>query len=301
MKTLEGKGTGRVSVSVDPGACQHCLSCERACPSQVFAFDGQEQPTVRHVGRCISCGHCVAICPHGALRHSALALEKFAPLPPRTTTFEELRDTFAKRRSCRLFAKEPIERQTLEQLIDATRHAPSSTNAQNVKHLVLTSQGDIDKLAAATARYYLGLMRKLDNPVTRLAIVATVGRRMVEAYRYRMPAIVEMFEKQQAGQDLLFHGATAVIVLYAPGMPHIASASCNLVAGQLMLLAEPLGLGAFYNGYALTALVRDKRARRDLCLPPTCTPGAVIALGTSAAQFHRVPPRHARRIIWGIE
>jgi nitroreductase len=274
--------------------------CERACPSGVFAFDGGHKPVVRYAGRCISCGHCVAICPHGAFAHSGLLPEKFSALPEQDTTFEALASTFAKRRSCRLFATEAIEKHTLEKLIDATRHAPTSTNAQNVKHLVLTSQADIDTLAQATARYYLRLMRQLENPITRTAIAAVVGKRIVEAYRYRMPAIVEMFEKQTAGQDPLFRGATAVLVLYAPGMPHIASASCNLAAGQLLLLAPPLGLGAFYNGYALTALVRDKSARNALHIPASCTPGAVIALGKQAAVFHRLPPRNARRIIWGL-
>jgi nitroreductase len=227
-------------------------------------------------------------------------MDKFESLPEERASFEQLLGSFRHRRSCRSFKNESVDRGTLEQLIDAGRYAATSTNAQNVKHLILEQREDIETLASATSRYYLGLMRRLDNPITRLAIAATVGKRLVDAYRYRMPAIVEMFEKQSAGHDPLFRGATAVLVLYAPGMPHIASASCNLAAGQLLLLVDSLGLGAFYNGYALTALVRDKRARKDMSIPETCTPGAVLALGRPATSFHKVPPRHARRMIWGL-
>lgn len=301
MTKALGKSARALRLRVDEKLCEHCLSCEHACPSAVFAFESECQPVVRNAGRCISCGHCVAICPVGAFHHSGLPMDKFEPLPEERASFEQLWGSFRHRRSCRSFTKETLERAILEQLIDAGRYAATSTNAQNVKHLILERREDIETLAGATSRYYLGLMRRLDNPITRLAIAATVGKRLVEAYRYRMPAIVEMFEKQHAGYDPLFRGATAVLVLYAPGMPHIASASCNLAAGQILLLADCLGLGAFYNGYALTALVRDKRARKDLCIPHTCTPGAVIALGRPRASFHRIPPRHARRMIWGLK
>ena len=87
-----------------------------------------------------------------------------------------------------------------------------------------------------------------------------------------------------------------VLVLYASGLQHIALASCNLAAMQLLLAAEVEGLGACYNGYALTALTRDKSMRRQVGIPAGYWPGAVIALGYPAGRFHRIPPRNKRRI-----
>jgi len=81
-------------------------------------------------------------------------------------------------------------------------------------------------------------------------------------------------------------------------MPHLAAASCGLAAMQILLAAESRGLGACFNGYALTALIRDKETRRKVGIPGDYTPGAVLAIGRPAGRFHRVPPRQARRVIW---
>jgi nitroreductase len=131
-----------------------------------------------------------------------------------------------------------------------------------------------------------------------LAIAATVGRKTVNAYRFRMPAIAEMFRETLAGNDRLFYGAPAVLVLFASGLTHLAAASCNLAAMQILLAADPSGLGACFNGYGLTALVRDKQVRERVGIPKGYTPGAVIAFGQPAGRFHRVPPRNKRRVIW---
>jgi nitroreductase/NAD-dependent dihydropyrimidine dehydrogenase PreA subunit len=290
----------KVQLSADSELCQRCGDCEQACPSAVFSWIGDEID-VHHPGRCIGCGHCVAACPHGALSHSELPPDRFAPLsdgPP--LDLEALRRVFRERRSCRRFSDQEIERARIEALIDEARHAPTSTNSQNVRFLVFAGHDNVRRLAEWTCGYYLKLERQLKNPFVRLGIAVTVGRKTVNAYRYRMPAIAEMFRETMEGNDRLFYGAPAVLVLFASGLTHLAAASCNLAAMQLLLSADASGLGAFFSGYALTALVRDKPVREQVGVPRGYTPGAVIAIGEPAGgfRFHRVPPRNKRRVIW---
>jgi nitroreductase len=89
-----------------------------------------------------------------------------------------------------------------------------------------------------------------------------------------------------------------VVVLFASGLTHLAAASCNLAAMQLLLAAEASGLGACFNGYSLTALVRDRQMREQVGIQKGYTPGAVVALGEPVGGFHRVPPRNKRRVLW---
>jgi nitroreductase/NAD-dependent dihydropyrimidine dehydrogenase PreA subunit len=288
----------KVQLSADPQLCQRCGECEQACPSAVFSWVGEELDT-HHPGRCIGCGHCVAACPHGAFSHSELPPDRFTPLGQGPAVdLESLRRLFRERRSCRRFAERLLDRQRIETLIDEARHSPTSTNSQNVRFVVFAGRDRVRRLAEWTCGYYLKLERQLKNPLVRLGIAITVGRKTVNAYRYRMPAIAEMFRQTMAGDDRLFYGAPVVLAAFASGLAHLAAASCNLAAMQLLLAADASGLGAFFSGYALTALVRDKRVREQVGIPKGYTPGAVIAVGEPAGGFHRVPPRNKRRVIW---
>lgn len=271
--------------------------CASVCPSEVFVFAGEEIK-VESPGRCITCGHCVSVCPNEALSHSKIPAEKLEPVRSGEPTDEELTRLLRQRRSCRRFAPDPLSPEEVEDLLDMTRYAPTSTNSQNVRHIVCSKPEELVKLAELTAGYYLHLVKVLRNPVSRFVLSLTVGKRMVDAYRYRIPAISEMFERVlQGDRRLLFHGAQTLIVFTATGMPHMAAASCNLAAMQTMLGAHVRGLGTFYNGYVLTALVRSKRNREALGMRPGDTPGAVLALGRPAVTYHKVPPRRPRRIV----
>lgn len=288
----------KIDLSVDAERCQRCGDCERACPSDVFSWR-EDELDAHHPGRCIGCGHCVAACPTGAFAHSELPLGRFAPLGEgQPVDIGGLRRLLRERRSCRRFADRPLARDQIEALLDEARHAPTSTNSQNVRFLVFGGREQVRRLSELTCGYYLKLERQLKNPLVRLAIATTVGRKTVSAYRFRMPAIAEMFRQTLAGDDRLFYGAPAVVVLFASGLTHLAAASCNLAAMQVLLAAEASGLGACFNGYALTALVRDRKLRERIGIAKGYTPGAVIALGEPDGGFHRVPPRNRRRIIW---
>ena len=284
-------------VSVDPKVCKRCGECEAACPTDVFHWvDGKIE--TRFPGWCIKCGHCVAACSEHALAHAQLNQAKFSefgdePYPAAA----ELWRLFERRRSCRRFRPEPLPDEQIEDLIDKARYAPTATNAQNVRYLVISSREAIDALARSTAAYYTKLEKQLANPIKRGLISLAVGSKTVEAYRYHMPAIMARFRSTLEGKDQLFYGAPHVIIIFAAGLGHLASANCNLAAMQVLLAAEALELGACYNGYALTALVRERSVRRGLGIPSGYHPGSVIALGKPAAGFFRRPPRRKNRII----
>ena len=289
---------GTLEIKSDFDRCDRCGRCEAACPSGVF-MHAQDSVDVVYPGRCIGCGHCVAACPEGALSHSELRAESFTSMSQASPGDREtLLSLFRERRSCRRFSTEPLSRETIESLIDDARFSPTATNSQNVRFAVFAGRSSIRKLVELTSRHYLKLDRQLRNPITRLVIAAEVGIKTANAYQFRMPAIAEMFKKSLGGDDRLFYGAPAVIVSFASGLPHLAAASCGLAAMQILLSAEASGLGACFNGYALTALVRDKKTRQDVGISRGYTPGAVIAVGKPTDGFYRVPPRRKKRVIW---
>ena len=291
--------SGEIDITVDSDKCIRCGACEASCPSRILSWE-RDQLRVSNPGRCIGCGHCVAVCRDCALSHSELRADKFVEIENREPLDrEELRRFFIERRSCRRFLDEPVSREQIDKLIDIARWAPTSTNAQNVRFMVFLGPDAVRDLAVETSRYYLKLGRRLANPITRFGISLGVGRKTVAAYRLRMPAIVEMFSRTLAGEDdRLFYNASSVLLLFSSGLPHLAYAGCNLAAMEILLAAQSMDLGACVNGYALTALMRDRKMRERFDIPKGYTVGTVIAVGVPGGVFYRVPPRNKRRVIW---
>ncbi|MDJ0762604.1 MAG: nitroreductase family protein [Myxococcota bacterium] len=291
--------SNRVDIKIDKARCRQCFECEKACPSDVFHWES-DRVVIDHRGRCIKCGHCVAACRDGAFDHKALPAQRFEPLRGvQSGDIDILERLFSERRSCRRFDDGPVSREDIAALIERTRYAPTATNAQNIRYIVLTDRTSIRELSKRIGAHYLKLARRMNNPITRAAIALKEGAKMVGIYRYHMTALKDRFDTlQDDEQDRLFYNAPVVIIAYASGMWHLAYAGCNLAAMQLLLTADAMSLGACYNGYALTALTQDKRLRKYIGVPKGYHPAAVIALGHPAAQFYRIPPRRKPRIIW---
>ena len=63
-------------LEIDRERCHQDGICAEICPAQIITLDkATDYPALVPGGddRCIRCGHCVAVCPHGALNHAAMA------------------------------------------------------------------------------------------------------------------------------------------------------------------------------------------------------------------------------------
>lgn len=284
-------------VKINNELCIRCLRCAAVCPNRVFTWDGKTLD-INFQGRCIECGHCAAVCPEDAFEHIKYPKDKFEivtdeyPITP-----DELQSVFARRRSCRCFSDEPVNQAQLNALLDAAAAAPTATNSRNVRFMVLDTKSQIEGLAKETSKYYLKLERQMKNPIVRFVIGLTVGKRVVNAYKFHLPAIAEKFRACLKGDESIFYKAPLVLIAYASGLAHIVDANCNLAAMQIMHKAEAMKLGTCYNGYALTALVREKKAGQALGIPEGCMPGAVLAVGHPLYKFKKAPKRRRPRAV----
>ena len=281
---------------VDAERCTRKGLCEAVCPNGVFEWR-DDALVVLYPGRCIQCGHCVAACPNEAFIHTGIK-RPFLPRPlVSPVSPDDLQALFSRRRSCRIFSEDPVTDTERAALLAAAARAPTATNSQNVRFVVLEERAHIDRLAEKTATYYLRLARRVENPFIRMLLQLTVGRRLVDNYRFHLPAISDRFRAVVSGEASLFYNAPLVLVAVASGLPPVVAANTNLAVMQMMLKAETMGLGTCYNGYALTALQRDKRIGRAIGIRDGYLPGAVLAVGHPAVTFYKTPPRRTPRVI----
>ena len=77
---------------------------------------------------CIACGHCMAVCPAGAIEISGRELSKDdlfdLPLRKDAANYEQLYALFSRRRSIREFQDKDIEREIIQKILDVAVTSP---------------------------------------------------------------------------------------------------------------------------------------------------------------------------------
>ncbi len=116
------------TITIDHDKCTVCLNCTSVCPPQILQKGQNDRITMHHRERCVSCGHCAAVCPAGAITsHPENGRLPFIvqPLP------EDLppeHSPFLSKRSIRAYGEQPLDKQTIERLIEYGERAPSGHN-----------------------------------------------------------------------------------------------------------------------------------------------------------------------------
>jgi nitroreductase len=246
---------------------------------------------------CWLCGHCVAVCPADAVDHPAYPLDACPPIES-LPSYEDLVMALRERRSLRAFRDRPVPRETVRQLVDMSRWAPSASNAQAVDWIALDDPAQIARVSAEVAATLGRIARllgsRLVRPVLHLALNSDKVREAVEA----ADAFDTIAQEQARGADPIFHDAPVVLFAHVPqgtyfGRDDAVYAACNLVLG-----AQRLGLGTCHIGYVNVALERNRGLRRTLGLPPGRQLQVVLTLGYPRFKFRRALPRRRMELTW---
>jgi NAD-dependent dihydropyrimidine dehydrogenase PreA subunit len=68
---------------VDENKCKQDGFCVRDCPTAIIRLkDKESYPQMVPGGEkfCLTCGHCVAVCPHGEMSHKMVPFEDCPPI-----------------------------------------------------------------------------------------------------------------------------------------------------------------------------------------------------------------------------
>jgi nitroreductase len=134
----------------------------------------------------------------------------------------------------------------------------------------------------------LSLVRnRLTRPLVALAVGPSPVRELLDA----LPGLQRAEERIARGEDPLFHGAPAVLLLHAPRGRETSETDCALAADHLTLYAPSLGFGTCHIGYAAAALKRMPKAARTFGIPAGHCTFAVLTAGYPDVRYARLPPR----------
>ena len=270
-------------LTVDREACRQDGICSEVCPVRIITLSSpDEYPALLPGGEafCIRCGHCVAVCPHGALRHGDMPIEEF-PLIDRAAmpAPDQVMQFMRSRRSIRNYKPEPLERETLTMLIDLARHAPSGHNGQPVRWTVVQDAGDVQRMAGLVADWMQHLIDE-KNPL---------------AAALHMEHVVKAWA---AGADRICRQAPHMIVATADKADRTAPAAATIALTYLELAAHAIGVGTCWAGYFNMAAGLWPPLREALDLPADETPLGSMMAGHARYRYQRLAARRPPVIRW---
>jgi nitroreductase/NAD-dependent dihydropyrimidine dehydrogenase PreA subunit len=268
---------------VDQEKCKQDGLCVAECPMVIIRLKDKKSvptPTKDADELCIHCGHCVAVCPHGAMSHKSMTPEQCPPVRKDWRLNPEQVEHFLRsRRSIRTYRGQPVEREILTQLIHIARFAPSGSNVQPVRWSVIYDSQEVRRLAGIVIDWMRDLLDK-GGPLAK----ALHMDRLVAAW--------------DAGVERICRGAPHVIVAHAPKEERTAPQACTIALTYLELAATSFGLGACWAGYFNTAANFWPPMQEALDLPEEHVSFGAMMIGYPKFKYQRLPLRNEAHILW---
>jgi nitroreductase/NAD-dependent dihydropyrimidine dehydrogenase PreA subunit len=268
---------------IDESKCKRDAICVRDCAAVIIQLSGGKGfPEITPGGEpmCLECGHCVAVCPHGALSHRRISIESSPLIKDELRIGEGQAVQFLRsRRSIRHFLDKPVEKEKVQRLIEAARYAPTAGNSQLVEWLVLSDKSRIRKIAGLTVDW---LRQMVKDP-------------KIIAARPYLPRAVAAWD---AGNDSVLRGAPAVVIAMAPREAMNGTVDLTLALSYLDLLASTMDLGTCWAGLLQGALINSPSVKKAVGIPETYPHHYPIMLGYPELKYHRLPERKMPKIIF---
>jgi nitroreductase/NAD-dependent dihydropyrimidine dehydrogenase PreA subunit len=270
-------------ITIDREKCNQDGICVAECPARIIQLDPREgypTPTANFEEICLKCGHCVTVCPFGALSLDWLSPEDCKPMVQELSVTPEQAEQFlCGRRSIRTFKEKKVPRSVLEKLLEVACAAPSAKNQQPWHWVVVEEPAEVQRLAGMVIDW----MRKgiLEDPE--------------EAEKRGFTRAVASWDE---GYDRICRRAPHIIVAHGDKDWGFGAEDCALALSLLELYATSLGMGACWGGYLYSAINDYRPLFEALGLPNDHRAFGAIMIGYPKFKYHRIPVRNRPRVTW---
>ena len=286
-------------VTIDPNRCNNCGACMDVCPALVIEEkNGKAFPVNTEV--CISCWHCVAVCPKEAVQSGKFDKDMFRPqidFVPQASK-DEVRNLLIRRRSVREFKNKEVPREILNDMVSVASHSATGHNAQAVKLTVVTDRTLIENLDKRIFKLMSGALNTAANPLT-VPLLKTVGAKSAAKTLLGQKVALKRFANAPGDKGMhVFRGAPALVVTHHGTDAISGKTDCVIASRDMMLFAEAAGLGCTWIGFLVMAAKVDPFLKKKLSVPALNRIGAAFIVGWPRRQYKRIIPRKPLKIKW---
>lgn len=248
-------------IKVDINKCVGCGACVKDCPgTTMIMIEGKAEARKG----CIECGHCYSVCPTGAITMEGYDMDCGEMESLENFDSKALLQAMKSRRTIRQFKNMPVEQEKIDMILEAGRYCPTAANSQNVAYTILGSkQAEIEKECVKIFR---------------------AGVKAGSAF-------ASSLKGKEIDDDFFFKGAPLVIVVSGTG-----SVNSSLASSYMEIMANSLGLGVLYSGFAVICSKLSPKIRSLMKLPMGHRVVSVMVIGYPDVKYHRIAPRKKLKI-----
>jgi len=291
---LEGGNGGQAmaeKILIDESKCTGCLLCAKVCFVNYHAADNGKVGTLETPILCAACGHCVAICPSGAITHPSVPTADCEPLDEANRpTYEQFMGFLKMRRSRREFKDQMIPREVIDKLLAAAVQAPNGINRHNVCYTVITDRRVLKELSHNVTDQTVKLVKLLRNPVGRF-IFKLFQARTYRELEFFLPLMDQIGSFQQSGVYLVAYNAPCAILVHTTKDDMCGSEDSVYAASLIQYAAETLGLGTCCIGFITGPVNSDKGLKELVQLPPGHEVHTSLVVGYPEFRYSRSVPK----------
>ena len=196
-------------VKINRDLCIGCGECAADCPVNVLhIIEGKADVS----GPCFQCGHCVAVCPVRAAAIPEYDMDDVEDYVPKTFDVnpENMLHAIKFRRSIRNFRPEKIEREKVEDILNAGRYTATARNKQACTFIFIQDQ--LEEFKTLVWKNMPDIIRTLQKDVPRYA---GIFERFYEKW------------KADSTDDNFFYNTPAFLVISADNHPLDGGLSCR--------------------------------------------------------------------------
>lgn len=270
-------------LNIDQKKCKKDGLCAAECPSRIIVqTDRKSFPSLIENGEefCTNCGHCVAVCPYGALTLTTMPLAACPPVQKNLLPDADAVGQLLKaRRSIRQYKKKVVSQKLLKELIDTARYAPTGSNSQQVHWTIIQNPEDVHKLAGMVIDFM-----KMMHPLMTDEASARRSRRIIDSW--------------DNGTDRIMRGAPHLVVAHCPPDVSFPAVDCTIALTYLELYAYAKGLGTCWAGYFTGVAGMHDPIIKFLNLPAGHKCYGAVMLGYPKPVYYRIPKRNEPNITW---
>lgn len=186
----------------------------------------------------------------------------------------EIIKTIYERRAIRKYKDKPVDKELIDELLDAARMAPSAMNRQPWHFYVLTKREKIQSFSTAIMHHSKLAMLK--------AGVKEVVHNVLHPSSFHLKDGIDFFNNE----DPIFHGAPVVIFISSTRSNEWAQLDVGMCAQNLMLAAKAIGLDTCPVG--LAKFIENTDEYKELNIPSSeqINLAIIVGYGDEAPEAH---------------
>jgi ferredoxin len=254
----------KAEIRIHENRCQGCGLCVSVCKDFSLTLKDKKVTLAEApLFGCFACGHCMAVCPSGAIEiyGRTLSPHDLFELPGnhQSASYDSLLGLLQRRRSVREFKKTPVEPAVIEKILEAAKTAPMGLPPSDVQVLILDQEQNhafakafcqyVAKMNWLVSGWFLFLMRLFG------------GKAQVELMQgFVKPTLTRFVEAMKNGENLVTYDAPLAIYFY--GSPYSDPADPIVAATYAMIAGEALGLGSCMIGSIHPLIQVGRKAAR---------------------------------------